>query len=212
MIMVVAPIVVAAIVAAIAGLASSAVSGGLQHASSSALQEDQQSFTANENALSREWTSAENVLNRQFTASENQKARDWQKMMSDTQYQRAVNDMKAAGINPVAFYSNGGGASTSFGTSHSTASTAGASTSSAGSSRGASFVNNLGALNSMAQTAKVLDGLSQSEKGIFSKLMKHYENEVGSSAKDNDRSSGQLDDLIDLPPGVPDYFDDTDHY
>lgn len=34
-------------------------------------------------------------------AEEAQKNRDWQKMMSDTSFQRAVEDMKKAGINPI---------------------------------------------------------------------------------------------------------------
>lgn len=35
------------------------------------------------------------------SAEEAQKNRDWQKMMSDTAFQRAVEDMKKAGINPI---------------------------------------------------------------------------------------------------------------
>ena len=43
-----------------------------------------------------------------FNAEEAQKARDYDTMMSNTQYQRAVEDMKAAGINPILAFSNGG--------------------------------------------------------------------------------------------------------
>lgn len=45
-----------------------------------------------------------------YNSEEAQKNRDWQKMMSDTAYQRAVKDMVKAGINPILAASNGGAA------------------------------------------------------------------------------------------------------
>lgn len=56
--------------------------------------------------------------NNQFNASEAQKQRDWETYMSNTQYQRAVADMKTAGLNPAMMYASGGqGASTPTGAS-----------------------------------------------------------------------------------------------
>lgn len=50
-----------------------------------------------------------------FNANQAQIDRDWQKEMSDTAYQRAVSDMKIAGLNPALMYSSGSAASTGSG-------------------------------------------------------------------------------------------------
>lgn len=46
-----------------------------------------------------------------FNASEAEKARQFQKELSDTSYQRVVEDLKRAGLNPILAYSNGGASS-----------------------------------------------------------------------------------------------------
>lgn len=75
---------------AIAGLMGiGAASSALSSAISYGLQKDQQ----------------------KFNAIEAQKTRDWQRMMSDTQYQRQVADMEAAGLNPAAIGASSGGTS-----------------------------------------------------------------------------------------------------
>lgn len=50
-------------------------------------------------------------LQRQWSSAEALKERDWQTYMSNTAYQRSVEDMKAAGINPILAYAQGGASS-----------------------------------------------------------------------------------------------------
>lgn len=73
------------------------------------------------NALDREYNAEQSALAYQRNALEAQKNRDFQERMSNTAYQRAVEDMKKAGINPILAFQSGG-ASTPSGSSGSSGS------------------------------------------------------------------------------------------
>lgn len=58
--------------------------------------------------IDRDYNAAEAAKARDFSHWEAQTNRDFQAYMSNSQYQRAVGDMKAAGLNPMLAYSQGG--------------------------------------------------------------------------------------------------------
>ena len=91
-----------------------------------------------------------------YNSAEAAKNRAWQKQMSDTAYQRAVADMKKAGINPILAYQQGGA-------------------STPGGAQGTISGASMGLASSSAANASAL-GVSQNHNNVWSKSESNWYN------------------------------------
>lgn len=82
-------------------------------------------FNSAEAQLARDFAADQARLTRDFNSREAEKNRKWQELMSNSAYQRAVLDMKKAGINPILMASSGFSASSPTGSSASSTSISG---------------------------------------------------------------------------------------
>ena len=132
--------------------------GNLDYARTVAEREANNAFNAQQAAIGRE-----------FESSEAKKARDWSERMSNTAYQRAAADMKAAGINPAAML---GGAQSAGTPSASSAHAASARSGGSGSFRSGDGFDALARVAGMLISGGISSALQASKAASFAQFSK----------------------------------------
>lgn len=129
------------------------------------------SFSAGQQQIAQDYNASEAAKGRDFNAEEAVKNRDWQQMMSSTAYQRSMDDMRKAGLNPILAYSQGGASTPGGGAASSGAASVGAASGSTASSPTPAvpenaFKNAFSSALEYMRTSPMIENLKETNKNL----------------------------------------------
>lgn len=152
------------------------------------------SFQADQVKSAMEFNSAEAVKNRDFQEMQTGTARDWAEKMANSTYQRAIGDLRAAGLNPMLAYSQGGAPMPSVSTPTGSQAS-GAPASSGTSTHPAVTLPRMNAMSQLLSTAQAAAGIDNIKADT--KLKEASAIREASSAANLDKSTVRME--VELP-------------